>query len=114
VALRGQVVNLVRLHQLNDADQVGRIGEIAVVQEQLDAALVRILVQVIDAIGVERRRAPLDAVNLVALPEQELRKIRTVLAGNSSNQRLLGHVVISCARLGAARLATSLHAPAGF
>jgi hypothetical protein len=33
---------------------------------------VRVLVEVVDAVGVEERRAALDAVHLVALVEQEL------------------------------------------
>ena len=34
VALRRQIVDLVRLHLLHDADQVGRIRQVAVVQEE--------------------------------------------------------------------------------
>ena len=32
VTLRRQVVDLVRLHLLNDADEIGRVGQIAVMQ----------------------------------------------------------------------------------
>ncbi len=53
VALRRQIVDLVRLHLLDDADQIGGIGQVAIVQVQPHAALVRILVEMIDAIGVE-------------------------------------------------------------
>jgi hypothetical protein len=49
-----QIVNLVRLHMLHDADQIRRIREIAIMQAQAHVALVRILIQVIDPIGVER------------------------------------------------------------
>ncbi len=76
VTLRGEVVDLVRLHLLDDADQVGRVGQVAIVQEQLDVALVRILIQMIDAIGVERRGAALDAVNLIALAAAGTRRGR--------------------------------------
>ena len=34
MALRGQVVDLVGLHLLDDADEVGRIRHVAVVQEE--------------------------------------------------------------------------------
>ena len=37
-------------------------------------------VQVVDALGVERRGAALDAVDLVALGEQELGEVGPVLA----------------------------------
>lgn len=35
------------------AIQVGGVREIAVVQEQLDVAVVRVLIQMIDTIGIE-------------------------------------------------------------
>ena len=53
--------------------------------------LVRILVEVVDAVGVEERRAALDAVHLVALVEQELGEVGAVLAGDAGDQCDLGH-----------------------
>jgi hypothetical protein len=91
VTLRGEIVDLVRLHELDDADQVRRVGEIAVVQEQLDVTLVRVLVQVIDAIRVERGRTSLDAVHLVSLAEQQLREIGAVLARDTGDECFLAH-----------------------
>jgi len=52
-------------------------------QNQPPVGFVRILVEVIDAIGVEQRRAALDAVHLVAFLEQKFGKIGAVLAGNA-------------------------------
>jgi hypothetical protein len=52
------------------------------------SGLVRILVQVVDAVGVEQRGAPLDAVHLVALVEQELGQIGAVLAGDAGDPEL--------------------------
>jgi len=57
VALRREVVDLVGLHLLDDAHEAGGISHVAVVQDEAAIADVRILVQVIDAIGVEQRRA---------------------------------------------------------
>jgi hypothetical protein len=85
VALRGEVVDLVRPHLLDDADQVGGVGEVAVVQLERHLGLVRVAVQVVDAVGVEERRAALDAVHLVALVEQELGEIGAVLAGDAGD-----------------------------
>ena len=48
VALRGEVVDLVRLDLLDDPGQVRGVGEIAVVQEEADALLVRVAVEVVD------------------------------------------------------------------
>jgi hypothetical protein len=89
MALRCQVVDLVRLHLLNDPDQVGGIGQVAVVQPHVHRALMRILIQVIDSIGIEGRRPALDAVHLVAFAEQQLRQISTVLAGDAGDQGCL-------------------------
>ena len=47
---------------------------------------VRVFVDVFDASGVERRRAPLDAVDCVTLVEQQAREIGAILPGNTRNQ----------------------------
>ena len=86
VALRREIVDLVGLRLLDQADQVGGVGQVAVVQEETRVVLVRIDVEVIDAAGVERRGAPLDAVHHVALGEQERREIGAVLAGHPGDQ----------------------------
>ena len=46
-----------------------------------------IVVQVIDAIGIEEARAPDHAVNLITLGEQKLGKVRAVLPGDAGDQR---------------------------
>ena len=86
MALGGQVVDLVRLHLLDDADQAGAVGQVPVVQDEPLLGFVRILVEVIDAVGVEQRRTALDAVHLVALLQQQFRQIGAVLAGDAGNQ----------------------------
>ena len=70
VALRGEIVDFRRPHVLNDPDQVRRIGHVAVVQKKPQTRQMRILVKMIDAGGIERRRAPLDAVHDVTFVEQ--------------------------------------------
>ena len=62
-------------------------------QDEIAVADVRILIQVIDAIGIERRRAALDAVDDVALVEQKLRQIGAILAGDSGDKCNFGHVL---------------------
>jgi len=49
----------------------------------------RPLAEMIDSTTVERRGAAHHAMNLVTLVEQELREVRTVLAGNASDQCFL-------------------------
>ena len=86
VALRGEVVDFVGLHLLNDADQAAGIGEVAVVQDELAIGLVLILLEVIDAVGVEERRATLDAVDFVAFVEEKLGEVGAVLAGDAGDE----------------------------
>ena len=91
VALRGEVVDLLGLHLLDDANQVGGVGEVAVVQDEAPARVVRVLVEMVDAVGVEAGSAALDAVNLVALVEQEFGEVSPVLPGDPGDQRLSAH-----------------------
>jgi hypothetical protein len=92
MALRGEIVDLVRLRLLDDSDQVRRIGEIAMMEHESAVGLVRILVEVIDPVGIDRR-ASLDAVDQIALGQKELRQIGTVLASNSGNECNLRHLL---------------------
>jgi hypothetical protein len=78
VALGAQVVDLVGLDELDDADEVGGVGEVAVVQEEALAGL-RLLVEAVDAGGVQDRGAALDAVHDVALVEEELGEVGAIL-----------------------------------
>jgi hypothetical protein len=48
-----QVVDLIRLNFLDNPDQIGSIRKISVVQEKIARRSVRILVKVVDPVGVE-------------------------------------------------------------
>ena len=52
--LRGEVINLVGLRFLHDANDVGRVGHIAIVHMKSNALLVRVVNQVVYALGIER------------------------------------------------------------
>ena len=91
VALRAEVVDLGGLHLAQEVDERRRVAEVAVVEEEAPALDVRILVDVVEALGVEARRAPHDPVHLVPLAEQELREIRAVLAGDAGDEGGLRH-----------------------
>ena len=86
MALGAQVVDLVGLHFLNDADQVGGVGQVAVVQHEASVVDMRVLVEVVDPVGVEQAGAALDAVHLVAFFEQQLGQVGAVLAGHAGDQ----------------------------
>jgi hypothetical protein len=88
VALGSQVIDLGWLGILDDANEIGRIGQVAIVQREPRILLVRVLVEMIDAIGVEGRSAALDAMDDIPLVEEELGQISAVLsshAGDESN-----------------------------
>jgi hypothetical protein len=86
MALRGQIVDFGRLHFLNDANEVRGIGHVAVVQKELYARAVRILIKMINACAVERRRSPFDAVHDIAFAQQQLGEVSAVLAGRAGDQ----------------------------
>ena len=93
MALGAEVVDLIRLHLLDDPDQVGAIDKVAVMEHESRVALVWILVQVIDPTGVEAARSPLDAMHLVALLQQQLRQVTTVLPRDTGDRAVLGEGV---------------------
>jgi len=86
VALGGQVVNFIGLHLLDDADQVGGVGQIAIVQPESHLLLVRAGVKVVDARRVEGGRTTFDTVDFAALGQQELRQVGAALACDAGEQ----------------------------
>jgi hypothetical protein len=57
-----------------------------VVENEAPPGLVRILIEVIDAVGIEQRGTALDAVHFVTLVEQGFSQVGAVLAGHAGNQ----------------------------
>jgi hypothetical protein len=85
MTLGGKVVNLIRLRLLDDPNEVGSVRHVPVVHDKAQLLLVRILIKMIDPPGIERGRAPLQAMNDIALVEQEFGKVRAILPGDSGN-----------------------------
>ena len=67
MALGAEVVDLVWLRFLHNANQVAGIRQVAVVQLEVGVVNVRALVNVVYALGVEQRSAAFDAVDDVPL-----------------------------------------------
>jgi hypothetical protein len=67
------------------------------VQNELAVVDVRILVEMVDPVGVEQGGAAFDAVDGVAFLEQEFGQIRAILAGDASDQCGFSHAVIGSA-----------------
>ena len=55
MALCGEIVNLVRPGFLNDTDQVRAIGQVTKMQMKIGPLDMRILINILDAPGIERR-----------------------------------------------------------
>jgi hypothetical protein len=89
-----QVVDLVGLHLLHDAGEVGAVGQVTIVQHEVAVVDVRILVEVVDPVRVEGGGAALDAVHLVALLQKELGEVGAVLAGDAGDEGSFGHMQI--------------------
>ena len=86
MALRGKVVDFVRLRLLDDADEARRVRQVTVMKKEANVIFVRITVQVIDAYGVEHRRPSFDPVDHITFVQKELGQIRAILAGNPGDE----------------------------
>jgi len=71
MAHSGQVVYLIRLYLLNDPDEVGSVGEIAVMKDKLGTLYVWILVEMIDPFGVEKRTAAFDTMDNIPFVKKQ-------------------------------------------
>jgi hypothetical protein len=84
---RAQIVDLVGLDLADDVEEVAAVRQVPVVEEESHVVGVHVLVDVLDAARVERRRPPDDAVDDVAFLEQELGQIGAVLARDARHER---------------------------
>ncbi len=67
MALCAEIINFIRLRFLNDTDEVTGVAQVAIVQLEVGVLNVRVLVDMVDTLGVEQGRTALDAVHDVAL-----------------------------------------------
>jgi hypothetical protein len=61
-------------------------------QREVDTARVRIMIKMVDAIGIEEACPANDAVHFVSFAQQEGREISPVLTGDPGDQGSLGDV----------------------
>lgn len=89
MALGRQVVDFIRLHGLDDADQGAGIRHVAIVEVDQPVFLhvphPLVQVKMLDAARVEGRGAAQDAVYFIALVNQELCEKRTVLSRDAGD-----------------------------
>ena len=67
-------------------------------EKELGVFVVKVRVEVFDALGVERGGASDDAVHFIALAEKEFGEVASVLSSNSSDQKF--HSVFPLCELG--------------
>jgi len=95
VALGSQVIDLFGAHLVEEVGELARIGKVAIVQEEARIGVVRVLVQVVDPLRVERAGPADQPVYDVALGEQQLCQVGAILPGDTSDQCDL-HLFSSC------------------
>ncbi len=86
MALSAEIIDLVGFQLVKEPRQRAAVVEVREMKKHPCAAGVEILVDVVDAVGVEARRAALQSVDLIPLGEEELGQIRPVLAGDAGDQ----------------------------
>ena len=89
VRLGREVVDLLRVDLPHQLLHAGGIGDVAVVQMEVLAGDVVVMVQVVDARPIEGAGPANDAVHLVALVQQLLGHVRAVLTGHARDERTL-------------------------
>jgi hypothetical protein len=87
--LRREIVDLVRLRFLDNPDDVGCVGDIAIMKLKRNALLVRIMDEVVDALGVEGRRTALHAVDDIPLRKQKFGEVRAILSSCAGDEGYL-------------------------
>ena len=78
--LRAKVVDLIGLHLLDNAPQPCTVSQISRMEKESRAWFMRIYIDVIDAIRIERRASAEDTVNFVALIQEQFGQIGTILS----------------------------------
>src|SRR5690606_31814873 len=96
VAHRTQVVDFIRLHFLQDAGQVGGIGQVAIVQVEFRVCCMRVLVNMVHTFSVERRSTTLNTVYFIPFFQQQFCQVRTILSGNAGDESDFRHIYFLC------------------
>ena len=87
MALGAEIIYFIRSYFINQIGQMTGNREVAVVEIDPRLGVMEILVKVINAVCVEGAGPADKAVDLIALVEQQLRQIGTILTGDACNER---------------------------
>jgi nucleoside-diphosphate-sugar epimerase len=97
VRLGCQVIDLIRLHVMDQLDQAACIGHVPIMQMEMDTVFViRIMVDMLNTCPVEAAGAPHQPVYLVILREQQFGEIGPVLSGDPGDESLFHDQIFLC------------------
>ena len=65
--------------------QTACIRKISIVQDEVSVFEMGVFIEMVDAVCVEERATPFDAMDLISLAKKKLRQIGTVLPGYASD-----------------------------
>ena len=86
MALCGEIINLVRLHFLDYADQIGSVRQVPIMQNKPSVFFfMRVFIEMINTLGIEHGCTTFYPVNRVALLDQKGGKVGAVLTGNAGD-----------------------------
>ena len=85
MALCAEIVDLVGLNPLDRMQEAAGVREISIMEDESSVADVRILIEMVDAVRVEQRAAPLDAMDYIVFSQQKLSQIGPVLASDAGD-----------------------------
>ena len=88
MALRTEMINFFGPDIIDDVGDEACIGQVAVVQEESRGTVMRIHIDVVDSLRVERAGSANDAVDFIVFRKKQFCQIRAVLTCDAGNERL--------------------------
>ena len=67
MALRTEIVDFIGLYFLHNVQKAAGIGQVSVMQDESPVLEMRILIDMVDPVGVEERASPFNSMNFITL-----------------------------------------------
>jgi hypothetical protein len=91
MTLGAKVVYFIGLYFLDDTDKVGAVGEISVMEDKIFVFHMRILVQMVNTVGIKKRAATFNAMNDISFFKEQFGEIGSVLPGDTGDKGCFWH-----------------------
>jgi len=95
VTLGSEVVDFIGAKFVEEFRDLGGVSQVTVVKEEASAEYMRVVVEVVDPLGIERGGAADDAVNLIALGEEEFCQVGPILPGDAGDQCFFHAIILA-------------------